>query len=391
MLRGTGSLHAALEAAILKRFKILLQRSDWSEELPVHLQPRFLLFGDDGKEICAGRNLRSLLDSGFKSQDMPQEPTLQKEGEAIFKRWRGSEHKEWSFHGLPAAIPTFTQQGEVSGFLYPILMPQVDKGCVVIGFEKNMQLAEIKNWAGTLFLYRLQFPDQFKALKKMCATSFSGPSAVFLFDLEMTHKVAFEALLDFLLHLIFGPLPSGIIKENEFIEKVAEVRMQGLYALGKKMCEEFLRLLRKRRMVFDALRKIFIPDKTNLYHPEKEAEFYAHLRDIFPKDLMLQRHGLSFPDLDRQLQCLLIRIERFYANPAKDSQKAAPLSKHLCNLNQIAAQRDGLSKEAFELAAIYKMMVNEYRIALFSPEIKTRISISEKKLEDQWRATLARC
>jgi ATP-dependent helicase HrpA len=106
---------------------------------------------------------------------------------------------------------------------------------------------------------------------------------------------------------------------------------------------------------------------------------------------MLQRHGVSFPDLDRQLQCLLIRIERFYANPAKDSQKAAPLSKHLCNLTQIAAQRDELSKEAVELAAIYKMMVNEYRIALFSPEIKTRMPISEKKLEEQWQATLARC
>ena len=391
MPRGTGSLHAALEAAILKGFKILLQRSDWSEELPLHLQPRFLLFGDDGKEICAGRNLRSLLNSGVKPQDMPQEPTLQKDGEAVVKRWSGSEHKEWSFHGLPAAIPTFTQQGEVSGFLYPILVPQVDKGCVAVGFEKNMRVAEIKNWAGTLFLYRLQFADQFKALKKMCATSFSGPSAVFLFDLDMTNKEAFEALLDFLLHLIFTPLPSGIIKENEFIEKVTEVRVQGLYALGKKMCEEFLRLLRKRRMVFDALRKIFTPDKKNLYPPEKEAEFYAHLHDIFPKNLMLQRHGVSFPDLDRQLQCLLIRIERFYANPAKDSQKAAPLSKHLRNLTQLATQREELSKEALGLAAIYKMMVNEYRIALFSPEIKTRIPISEKKLEEQWRATLARC
>ncbi len=223
----------------------------------------------------------------------------------------------------------------------------------------------------------------------MCATSFSGPSAVFLFDLDMTHKEVFEALLDFLLHLIFGPLPSGIIKENEFIEKVAHVRVQGLYALGKKMCEEFLRLLRKRRMVFDSLRKIFTPEKSNLYRPEKEAEFYVHLCDIFPKDLMLQRHGVSLPDLDRQLQCLLIRIERFYANPAKDSQKAAPLSKHLLNLTQLAARREELSQEALEHVLMYKMMVNEYRIALFSPEIRTRMPISEKKLEEQWRSILA--
>lgn len=392
MPRGTGSLHAALEAAILKRFKILVQRGDWSKDLPAHLQPRFVLFGDDGKEICAGRNLRDLLDSRSASKNMPlQAPTLQKDGEAIVQRWMGTEHRNWSFQDLPPAIPTFTRQGEVSGFLYPVLVPLAEKGCVTIGFEKNMQVAEATNRYGTLFLYRLQFADQFKALKKTCTTSVSGPSALCLFDLDMPHKEVIEALLYFLLSLIFGPLPAGIIHENEFNAKVAEVKSQGLYASGKNLCEEFLRLLRKRRTIFDTLQKIFTEKTTNLYRPEKKIELNAHLDDIFPKDLILQQFGVSFPDLDRQLQSLAIRIERYYANPGKDSQKAAPLARHLHNLAQIAAQREGLPEEARHQVDIYKMMVNEFRISLFSPEIKTRIQVSEKKLEEQWRSTLAHC
>ncbi len=392
MSRNTSSLYASLEAAILKRFKILVQRTDWSEELPLHLQPRFVLFDDDGKELCAGRNLRNLLDCRSGDKHRPQEPTLQKDGEKIVNRWLGTEHRDWDFHGLPAAIPAFTRQGEVSGFLYPVLVPQADKGCVVIEFVKNMRLAEQKNLSGTLFLFRLQFADQFKALKKMCATTFSGPSAICLLDFDLPHKEVVEALLDFLLYHIFGPLPPGIIEENEFLAKAADVRARGLYALGKKLCEDFLALLRKRRTVFDSLRKIFTPENRNrLYLPEKEAEFHAHLSDIFPKNLFMQRHLVSFSDLDRQLQCLLIRIERFYANPAKDSQKAAPLTKHLRNLAQLTAKREELSKEALECVDIYKTMVNEYRIALFSPELKTRQSISEKKLETQWKLTLARC
>jgi ATP-dependent helicase HrpA len=208
----------------------------------------------------------------------------------------------------------------------------------------------------------------------------------------LPHREIVEALLDFLLNLIFGPIPPGIVEENTFIEKVADIRARGLYALGKKMLEDFLGLLRKRRTVFDSLNKIFSQgDRNNLYLPDKKAEFSAHLNDVFPTDLLRKRQPVSFSDLDRQLQSLLIRIERFQANPAKDSLKAAPLAKHLRNLAHLAAKSEDLSKEALEYANTYKMMVNEYRIALFSPEIKTRLPISEKKLEEQWRLTLTRC
>jgi ATP-dependent helicase HrpA len=392
MPRTTGSLHAALEAALLKRFKILVQRTDWSDELPTHLRPRFILFGDDGEEICAGRNLRELLDRKSDHAREIQDPTLHKGDAAIITKWMGTEHRGWSFHGLPVAIPAFTRQGDISGFLYPVLIPQADKGCVVIDFEKNLRLAEQQNWTGTLFLYRLQFADQFKALKKMCTTAFSGPSAVCLFDFDMTHREAVEALLDFLLNIVFSPIPPGIIEENTFVAKVADMKARGLYAAGKKICEEFLSLLRKRRTVFDTLSKLFSPEnRNNLSLLDKKVELYSHLNDVFPKDVLRRRHPVSFFDLSRQLQCLLIRIERFQANPAKDSLKAAPLAKHLRNLAHLAAKSEDLSKEALENATTYKMMVNEYRIALFSPEIKTRLPISEKKLEEQWRLTLTKC
>lgn len=392
MSQGPRSLYAALEASLLKRFKVLVQRTDWTEELPLHLQPRFLLFDDEGREICAGRNLKDLLSSGSGGPRSHQEPTLQKDGENLVGRWQNSEHTGWTFHGLPSAIPAFTKQGEVAGFLYPVLVPHPDRGCVSISFEKNQVAAEKQNRSGTLFLFRLQFTDQFKALKKMCTTAFSGPSAVYLFDLDIPRKEVVDTLLDFLLYRIFGPLPTAMLSEEEFIAKVADIKQRGLYATGKKLLDEFLALLRKRRSVSEALRKIFDPkNKNRLNLPEKEAELSTHLEHIFPKDFLQQRSGGSFVDLDRQLQCLLIRIERVYANPAKDSIKAAPLAKHLRNLAGLEAQRDELSREALESLAIYTAMIGEFRIALFAPEIKTRLSISEKKLDEQWRSTLALC
>jgi ATP-dependent helicase HrpA len=50
-----------------------------------------------------------------------------------------------------------------------------------------------------------------------------------------------------------------------------------------------------------------------------------------------------------------------------------------------------VSEEALEQVLRFRELVNEYRISLFSPEIKTREPISPKKLDQQWRLTLAKC
>ncbi len=392
MPRGSGSLHAALEAAILKRFKLLIQRSEWPLALPLHLQPRFVLFDAAGKEICAGRNLQELLAGQQRQPRKSQAPTLDRDGEAILARWQGSEHTAWTFHGLPAAIPAFTRQGEVAGFLYPVLEAQSDRGCVTVAFEKNPRLAEQKNRSGFLFLYKLQFAEQYKALKKQAVTLLSGPSAGWLLDLGMTRKEVTEALLEYILQLIFGPLPPGLVDEKEFVRKVDEVRREGLYGQGRKWCEEFMALLRKRRAIADALHRVFnVQNKQRFFLPDREEDFFAHLDDIFPRDLLLQPPEASFADLDRQLQSLSVRIERFCTNPAKDGVKAEPLGDHLRNLRQLLAKKDELPVDALAEVRRYRAMINEYRIVLFSPELKPREAVSAKKLEAQWRTALARC
>ena len=393
MMQGSGSLYTALESSILKRFKILIQRSDWSENLPLHLQPRFLLFDDAGNEICSGRNLRELLDSGKGEKRSKEiEPTLQKKGNELVTRWLGTEHTTWNFKGLPAMIPAFTQQGEVAGFLYPVLLTQPEKGSVTISFEKNLKTAKKRNRDGILYLFRLQFPEQFKNLKKFCTTTFSGPSAVWLLDLGMARKEAVDTLLEFFLYRIFGPLSGDIVTEEFFAETIKRVKGEGLYAVGRKMCEELMVLLRKRRAVHDNIQKIFSPaNKNRLAIPDKEKSFQTQLTDIFPPELFSGTMPADFVDIDRQLQSLAIRLERFYANPSKDRQKEEQLGPHLANLAQFMARREELSEEGFDEVFLYREMINDFRIALFSPEIKTRKAVSLKKLNQQYQSTLAKC
>jgi ATP-dependent helicase HrpA len=388
----SGSLFSAVEASILKQFKLFIRRSDWSDNLPLHLQPRFLLFDADGRELRTGRKLRELLALPAASEIPVQQRTLRDAEQQLVDRWEGSSHTTWNFAGLPDTIPAYTPQGEVAGFLYPVLIAQPEAGCVRIAFEKDKKTAEKLNRQGMLYLYALQFSEQYRALKKLCTTALSGPSSVWLLSLGTTRKEVIDKLLGIILSALFGPVPGQIISENIFHSKIKEIQGRGLYAAGQEICHALMAVVRKRQTVQGTIGKIFSRDPKNLPFPaDREADFQGHLNDIFPVDLLSVAAPVDFQNIDRQLQSLLIRLERFHANPGKDSQKSAQIQPYLQRLHQLTTTREELSEEALEQLHRFRELVNEYRISLFSPEIKTREPISPKKLDLQWRATLSKC
>lgn len=388
----SGSLYSALESSILKQHRLLIHRSDWSDSLPQHLQARFLLFDDAGNDLFTGRNLRKLVASATHSKVPAQKSTMRKAEQKLVDLWQDTTHTTWNFSGLPYTITTYTPQGEVAGFLYPALTVEHNSRCVRLTFEKDKSIAEDKNRKGILYLYTLQFNHQYKALKKLCTTSFSGPSSVWLMNIGKTRKEVIDKLLDFILLAIYGPLPGEIVSEESFTKTVQEIENRGLYAAGQKICDNILVLIRKRRTAQETIRKVFSQKANMLFFPaEKETDFETHLNDIFPINLFSENVSVDFQNIDRQLQSLIIRIDRFHANPGKDHQKTEQLRPYLQNLRQLMVKREQLSGEALEHLFYYKDLVNEYRISLFSPEIKTRESISPKKLDKQWRLTLTKC
>ena len=388
----SGSLYTALETSILKRFKLLIRRSDWTDTLPLHLQPRFLLFDDAGNAVCTGRNLRELLAAQTAIEVPVQQRTLQRAEQKLFDRWDNTIHTTWNFSGLPDAIPTYTPQGEVAGFLYPVLHAEPEHSRVRIAFEKDRRVAAGLNKKGTLYLYMLQFKTQYKALKQLCATTLSGPSSVWLMSIGKTRRDVVDKLLNVILIALFGPIPGGIIAKDTFDKTIETIEVRGFYAAGQEICQQIMALARMRRTVQDTLQKIFGQQSNKFLFPaDKKHDFQQHLHDIFPVDLFSDQAPLDFQNISRQMQSLLVRLERFQANPGKDNQKAELLEPYLRKVHQLLAKRESLSEEALEQAFHFSDLVNEYRISLFSPEIKTREPVSPKKLDQQWSVTLAKC
>ncbi len=388
-----GSLYSAMAASIHKMFRIAVQRSDWPADLPSHLQSRFVLFDLEGREVASGRDLHRLVETSA-TQISPKEQALAmgSDTSAILERWQDFSSRTWAFDDLPDSIPLLTPQQEVAGYLYPVLVARPDMGGVGVTFVNDQQTARADNIGGVAFLFRLQFADGFKALKKYCESMLSGPSGLFLLTMGGQRKEAVEMLLAFILRSLFPAIDGAIPTKETFFGQVSAVQRKGFYQEGRRMAEDAVSLLKQRREVQEKLLHFQRLDARKLVFTDRQVDYFrALLEEIVPVDFFAAAEYADLEAAGRQLQSLAIRMERFYVNPTKDREKTKTLQPHLESLGQLERRRPQLDSECLALLKEYGMMVAEFRIAVYSPEIKTRIPVSEKKLQQHRRLVQGRC
>ena len=152
-------------------------------------------------------------------------------------------------------------------------------------------------------------------------------------------------------------------------------------------------LLRRRREVQEQLQRLIARDKGRaIFTPDRREELEAMLAAILPADFLRTMDVPQLDDCDRYLRSLAVRLQRLHANPAKDEAKSAQIRPHLEHLAELAQRLpDPLPDELRPLVTTYRMMIEEFRISLFSPEIKTKTVVSAKKLQQQWQAIRQLC
>jgi len=371
----------------LKQFRLGVNRADWPDNLPPHLLARFLLHDHDGKEVAAGRDLATLAHNLQTHKN--SEAIDKKQADPRLEEWRRCLTRQWAFASLPETISLYGADGGLRGLLFSHLTVSDDQGAVRVEFAASLDEARAENRRGLALLYRLQFADGWKALKKYASTAFSGPSVLALFADAPFGQALFDKLLFRVLITIF-PCDGGIPDEKSFAAAVAKVKEAGFFALGRDLCDRLLAALRLRREI--TTKTATLAGK-GAFMADKRALFHELLCDIAPPDLFAREEPLDIPRIERQLKSLAMRLERFILSPAKDEEKARQLAPFLPLAAKLAAKRAGgknslrhdgpdFSAKASELAASYLAMVDEFRIALFSPEMKTLMPVSAKRLTE---------
>lgn len=385
-----GSLYHSLENGIFKMFRIKVGRADWPSPLPPHLCMRFLLYDQNGRTIAAGRQLHKLLQvvDSTPARKIDTNRALPEH----LARWQGKLFKTWNFEGLERRTPLFTSGKEMGASLYPALHVERDRGGVTLSFETDKQKAMVLNEKGSLFLYQMHFPEPYKNLKRYCHTSLSGPSSLWLTNLIGNRKKAIDTLIRYIMKALFDTDLEKIPEKEIFEQKIKKVQQLGLYQKGQEICDTVLLLLRKRKEVSDhIIRFTKLARQTHSYEAERFQEYATLLEEILPTDFLETTHFDELQGCTRFFQALMVRIERAHANPAKDRTKSKQLEPHLQKLKKIPADSSDLPKECREAVSLFRAMINEFRIALFAPEVNREMQVSEKKLKQQWLVISSSC
>jgi ATP-dependent helicase HrpA len=343
--RHKGSYLQALEASILKLFRFTVRRSDWPAELPDHLRARFSLVDIAGKEIAAGRDLAALLDVPAGKRPGEAAAGLSARDRQIMESWQARTFTTWDFEGLPASLTLQAPGQGIAGHLHAALNAAEENG-VTISFEGDLETVRQKNIAGMLILYRLQFPDQYRALKNFCTTSLSGPSSLWLMEGSATRREAVDGLLGFILRAVFQPLSGRIVDRETFFQVAARVKQQGLYSRGQEICGKVMALLRRRREVQQQLSRLIALDSRKcVFTAARKEEINRRISAIIPGDFLRRMDYAMLEDCDRYLRSLAIRLERLHANPAKDEAKEALIRPHVEHLAGLAGSPAAASEE----------------------------------------------
>jgi ATP-dependent helicase HrpA len=382
-----GSLHQALERSILKTFCRTITRSDWPTDLPPHLTMRFLLYDQSGKEVATGRSLAQLRERRHQLARNTSEIHLSDQDTKTRKSWEERLFTSWDFAGLPPLLPLLNSQQEMCGSLFSALRPVKDRSGVVVEFMTNQNQAFSQNRDGLNFLCQLQVAEQYKALKKYCTTSLSGPSSTWLIQGFGERSQMVNALLSFILSSLFNTAVGPIPGREEFQEAIDKIKKQDFYNLGRTICDTLMATLRQRREVSAHIRRFGdLAKKSHSFTPERYNEYEKLLDEILPIDFLETKKLTEIQKCSISMKALMLRIERAYVDPAKDEVKSSQLKPHLQNLQGLRKKKQDLSYECLQEMKKYGEMIDQFRISLFAPEIQDGgARVSSKRLDRQWQ------
>jgi ATP-dependent helicase HrpA len=123
-------------------------------------------------------------------------------------------------------------------------------------------------------------------------------------------------------------------------------------------------------------------------NPPAVARLDAVAREVerlVPADFLLLYRREEMGRIPRYLKGLRIRTERAYVAPEKDAQKWRDVEPFQSRYEE-ALERFGpdASGEVLRFLDEFRWMLEEYKLSLFAPEIKTLFPVSAKRLKAKW-------
>ena len=364
------SLLASLARFIYRRFGIDIPASAWPlEALPDHLKTRFSIIDESGKELQSGRDinlLRATIDSGKKTSAFKKARS----------QWEKREYTAWDFGDIPEGIRIREKNG-MESLAYPAL--EAEEEWVNMKLFQHKEEAETSHRKGVVALCCIHFKKDLRLLKRYLTLSekmkplahyFGGPDHLEKALYEKTIRNLFE---------------ENIRKEKDFLRHIESVRPL-IFPRGQEFLRETEPILKAYHEARSLLHEMEVSNRGNPTLRDFIAELRSDLMKLVPQNFPIFYESERMLQIPRYLNALAIRTERGISHLEKDRVKAKKLKPFTESLDTLSKNLPHYSTEGKRKAIDeFSWMIEEYKISLFAPEVKTLFTVSPKRLDDKLR------
>jgi ATP-dependent helicase HrpA len=369
-----GDFCERLSRAVEELAGMTVAPEQWAQDmLPPHLRMRFAIVTTDGSIVAAGRDFRSLLAGA-----------LGRHVDHIWEQARAYWEKEaigcWNFGPLPDRIELGTDGLGIGRYAYPGIVNEGDSVAIRL-FAAPEEALEASR-GGLLALTRMALATEIQQLQG--GWKFPRDMEKLLSFLG-GWKEANARLHDYLVRELLGNEPCER-PSREGLERSVENLRGRLGELAKPRYDRVLAVVAQRHKVHEELEHLRRRASGNAAARHILEGLRGELEELVPGDFLRRHADRCMAELPRYLGALRVRAQRAYASPEKDRLKAEHLGIHR---ERYAALKAALPvhprPEQVRFLEDFRWMLEDYKVSLFAPEIKTRLPISSKRLEAKWQ------
>jgi ATP-dependent helicase HrpA len=375
MRREDGSLFEALAKFVKRRFQADIPAAEWAQVvLPKHLKVRLSVIGPDGREAASGRDLEAL--RGFKPE-LPIADAGSTGWKRAQERWERANLVSWDFGPVPESVPLGG-----GAFAYPALAPAAAGGACLRLFRTPEEAAAAhRNGVEMLLLPR--FVKDLKYMERHLAIPEEVQKAALYFGGTAGLE---RALLEALKAQVFR----RDIRTPEEFAAYSDGVVRALFEKGKILLDATVGILEAYqglRADLYAIRKTHQENKTiegvvEKIRGELEKLIPKNFPEAFPPDRLAQ--------LPRYVEALRLRAERAKNAPDKDRKKEEEAAPFVQALEGLRARAGTEVSPGFRVALEeFRWAVEEFKVLIFAPEIKTAFPVSAKRLGEKLKTLKA--
>ncbi len=362
---GSGNMLQMLANQLNKHRRLKVMASDFDiDKLSAHLRMNFRIIDNKSTLLAQSKDLNSLKRQYAKQAGQQFKSSL---SNALSQ----SGLKNWQFDDIPSQQAIEHKGQVIQGF--PALVDDNDSVRLTL-LDSEVEAKKLHQ-KGLIRLFRLKFA---KELKKLSRQSAITTQHAFSYQQLKPHPHCKldvgNDIFDDLAHQLMTSLLAGkeIRSEAEFKQAVESSDMS-VYAKGYELSQVIAKTLTHYQAV-----------KVDLEAWVQQKELYLdareHLSCLCYEGFVRHVPADQLTDYPRYLKAIQVRLDKAKGQLHKDAEKMA-----------IAQQFEGLfwQSMAADLGEpetdSFRWLLEEHRISLFAQQIKTRVPISQKRLEKAWQ------